>query len=233
MTGALAIFAKTKSLSPVKTRLASNIGKPLAEAFYTLSVEAVAEVVQSAQKQNQNNFVPYWALAEEEAVDYKAWQGFHSLWTGEGDLGMRLHKIYSTLRKKHDYVVLLGTDSPQLQPELITSVCKKLAQQSKSCAKSCVIGPAPDGGFYLFAAKIPIKRQIWTEVNYSQSQTLAELRAKLAAHGISAELLPPCGDVDTIHDLKPLIDALRANSNLLPAQQRLQAWLEREVGMLV
>ena len=225
VTGALAIFAKTKSLSPVKTRLAADIGKPLAEAFYTFCVAAVTEVVESAQKQSQNDFVPYWALAEEEAVDYKAWQGFHSLWTGEDDLGMRLHRIYNTLRKKHDYVVLLGTDSPQLEPELITSACKKLAQQPERC----VIGPALDGGFYLFAAKIPIKRQIWTEVSYSQSQTLAELRSNLAAHGISVELLPLQTDVDTIHDLKPLSHALKTNGNLLPAQQRLQAWLE-EVG---
>jgi len=49
MSGALAIFAKTKSLSPVKTRLAADIGKPLAEAFYSLSVEAVAEVAKAKQ----------------------------------------------------------------------------------------------------------------------------------------------------------------------------------------
>jgi len=224
MNGAIAIFAKTKSLSPVKTRLAADIGEPLAEAFYTLSVEAVAEITKTAQKQSDNNFISYWALAEKEALDYKEWQEFSSLWTGEGDLGMRLHTIYSSLRKKHDYVVLIGTDSPQLEPEIIISAIRKLNDQPESC----VIGPALDGGFYLFAAKVPITEQIWTKVNYSQSITLEELSSNLAANGITIQLLSSQGDIDTVNDLKPLLNALEANNNLLPAQRKLYRWLQSQ-----
>jgi len=224
MSGAIAIFAKTKSLSPVKTRLAADIGESLAEAFYTLSVEAVAEIAKTAGKQSDNDFISYWALAEKEAVDYKEWQDFETIWTGEGDLGKRLHNIYSTLRKKHDYVILIGTDSPQLEPELITTAIKKLKQQPESC----VIGSAFDGGFYLFAAKIPIKEQIWTQVNYSQSVTLEELSSNLAAHGITIQLLSSQGDIDTVNDLKPLLNALEANRNLLPAQRKLYRWLQSQ-----
>lgn len=224
MSGALAIFAKTKNLSHVKTRLAADIGKPLAEAFYSLSVEAVAEVAKAAQKQSSNDFIPYWALAEKEALDYKEWQDFKTAWTGAGDLGMRLHNVYSTLRKKHDYVVLIGTDSPQLEPEIITSAIKKLAEHPKSC----VIGPAFDGGFYLFAAKVPILEQIWTKVNYSRSITLEELSSNLAAHDITIQLLSSQGDIDTASDLKPLMNALEANRHLLSAQQKLQRWLQSQ-----
>lgn len=222
MSEAIAIFAKTKSLSPVKTRLAADIGESLAGAFYTLSVEAVTEIVKAAQK--QNDFVPYWALAEKEAVDYTEWYDFSSLWTGEGDLGKRLHNIYSTLRKKHDYVILIGTDSPQLEPEIITNAIKKLRNQPESC----VIGPAHDGGFYLFAAKTPIVEHIWTKVSYSQSVTLEELSSNLAANGITIQLLSSQGDIDTMNDLKPLLNALEANRNLLPAQRKLYRWLQSQ-----
>lgn len=228
MSGALAIFAKTKSLSPVKTRLEAGIGTSLAKAFYTLSVEAVAEVVEAAQKQSNNDFVPYWALAEKEALDYKEWQGFKTIWTGEGDLGMRLNTIYTILRKEHDYVVLMGTDSPQLEPALITSAIKKLRQQPESC----IIGPALDGGFYLFAAKTPIAEQIWTKANYSLSSTLKELSSNLTADGITIRLLPTQNDVDTMHDLKPLINALTINSDLLPSQKKLHRWLQSQTEII-
>ena len=228
VSGALAIFAKTKSLSPVKTRLAADIGESLAEAFYTLSVEAVAEIAKTAKKQSNNDFIPYWALAEKEAVAYKEWRDFKTIWTGEGDLGMRLHTIYSTLRKKHDYVVLIATDSPQLEPEIIVSATKKLNEQPESC----VIGPALDGGFYLFAAKVSIPQQIWTKVKYSQSATLEELSSNLAAHGITIQLLPSKGDVDTASDLKPLLNALEANHNLLPAQRKLYRWLQSQTEII-
>jgi len=161
-------------------------------------------------------------------VDYKEWQDFDRIWTGEGDLGMRLHNIYNSLREKHDYVVLIGTDSPQLEPELITSAVKKLHEQPKSC----VIGPALDGGFYLFAAKVPITEQIWTKVNYSQSATLEELSSNLAAHGITIQLLPSKGDVDTTGDLKPLLNSLIANNGLLPAQKKLQRWLQSQTEII-
>lgn len=224
MSGALAIFAKTKSLSPVKTRLAADIGASPAEDFYTLSVEATAEIVKAAEKQNDHDFVPYWALAEKEALDYPQWQNFDRIWTGEGGLGTRLHTIYSTLCTKHDYVILIGTDSPHLEPELIMSAINKLKEQPESC----VIGPAFDGGFYLFAAATSLAEQIWTNVNYSQNTTLAELSYNLVAHGITIQLLSSNGDVDTAGDLKPLLNALEANNNRFPAQQKLYKWLQSQ-----
>ena len=43
MSIALAIFVKTPSLSPVKTRLAQSIGEDKAIAFYMLCLEAIKE----------------------------------------------------------------------------------------------------------------------------------------------------------------------------------------------
>ncbi len=222
MSGALAIFAKTKSLSPVKTRLANDIGAPLAEEFYILSVEATAEIVSVANNQVREGFATYWALAEEKAANYKEWQNFSTLWTGDGDFGARLHHIYSTLLKKHDYVILIGTDSPQLEPELITHAIEKIHEHPNDC----IIGPAFDGGFYLFAAKIAIAEHIWKNVSYSQSDTLKQLSANLASNGIAVQLLPEKGDVDVASDLEQLKNALKANHNRLSAQQKLYGWLD-------
>ncbi|MFK7867178.1 MAG: DUF2064 domain-containing protein [Alphaproteobacteria bacterium] len=219
---ALAIFAKTIGKSPVKTRLAADIGTAAAEAFYQLSVAATAEIVKAVKDSSQDSIIPYWALAEQEALNdpqWQAWQDFDSIWTGAGDLGMRLDHIYKNLRKKHDLVVIIGTDSPQLDPALILDAIARLKQNQASC----IIGPALDGGFYLFAAQIEIARTVWTQLRYSQHDTLAQLTRKLAPTPII--LLDSKRDVDTIDDLPPLFASLTTNPSPLPAQQHLKTWL--------
>ena len=207
MGGALAIFAKTPSLSPVKTRLAADIGISLAETFYALSVESIAEIATAAQTQSKNTLTPYWALAEEKAVNYSQWKKFKRLWTDEGNLGNRLHYIYSTLYKTHDHVMMIGTDSPQLEANLLLDAIKINSEQPKSC----IIGPCFDGGFYLFAARIAIPEKVWTNVEYSKTTTLQKLIKELSIYNIEVHLLPKQEDVDTINDLKPLIKSLYTN----------------------
>jgi len=224
MNTGLAIFAKTLTLSPVKTRLAADIGVTLAETFYALSLETVTQIVKTAQKQNQNKLISYWALAEEKAVNLACWNKFPALWTGEGDFGKRLHTIYNTLFERYSSVILIGTDSPQLEPVALTSAIKKLQDQSGDC----VIGPCPDGGFYLFAAQIPIPEEIWRNVIYSKNTTLQQLSGQLEAHGIKVHLLPMEGDVDTADDLIALINSLATNRHLLPSQQKLYGWLKSQ-----
>ena len=68
---------------------------------------------------------------------------------------------------------------------------------------------------------------MWNSVTYSADSTLAELIRQIERLDIPVELLSVQGDIDTIHDLKPLLNALEANHNkLLPAQQKLYRWLK-------
>ena len=220
MMGAPGIFAKTVGVSPVKTRLAASIGVARAESFYRLSVDAVADIAQAVRKLNQNRLTPYWAVGESDSVHLDCWKSFKAMWTGDGGLGQRLHTVYSTLLKTNDYVVMIGTDSPQLQPDVLIDAIERL--ESKSV--SCVIGPCLDGGFYLFASRVPIPEVIWMGVEYSQSTTLTELADLLTDTGMSIDYLDPQGDVDTVDDLARLADDLAINDQRLPAQDRLAQW---------
>jgi rSAM/selenodomain-associated transferase 1 len=220
--GALAIFAKTPGLSPVKTRLAAEAGHAFAETFYRFSIQATEEIAMEAQKSLQNTLRPYWALAEKEALTHRRWKSFPALWTGAGSLGQRLHNVYHRLREGHDFVILMGADSPQLSPRLLTEAVKKL----RKYPKACVIGPCPDGGFYLFAAAIPIPKNVWTHVTYSAKTTLQELTDQLKKYKIKTCLLSEQVDVDTVSDLKPLFKALQTKHPLLSGQQKLYRWLQ-------
>ena len=217
MNCAIAIFAKTIGLSGVKTRLAAGLGTANAEVFYKLSVEATQELVADAQ--SKADVHPYWVLAEEAAPALPQWGEFPAFWTGEGDLGRRIANVSETLFEKHDAVMLIGTDSPQLTAAQIVEAVTML----KDNREDCIVGPADDGGFYLHLVGKPIPREVWESVTYSQETTLAQLTEKVLRkhHFLATEQ-----DVDVESDLAGLQASLSENVvNLLPAQKALLEWL--------
>lgn len=218
MSTAVAIFAKTPGLTPAKTRLAASIGTAHAEAFYGHCLAVVEEAVMQAINACMGALVPYWAVAEEAGVHHPRWQHFTPLWTGEGELGTRLDHVYVTLRQRHETVLLIGTDAPQLGPQHMAQAMKHLAQHA-----GFVMGRAHDGGFYLFGGNQPIPRAVWEQTPYSVATTATALAEKLAPLG-AIHALETLGDVDVIEDLQALWDA-RASMRR-PRQQRLIAAME-------
>ena len=75
MKCAIAIFAKTIGLSPVKTRLAVSIGQDKAEQFYRLSIACIEDVLRAVVSENPSIF-PHWVLAEEEGPTHFAFGSF-------------------------------------------------------------------------------------------------------------------------------------------------------------
>jgi uncharacterized protein len=216
---AIAVFVKTPGLSPLKTRLAEGVGKTLAEEFYLKSVKAIESVlIESAR--DSTEFFPCWAVAEEQGMSDTLWRNFPQISQGTGDLGERLHHIYSTLIEKYEWVLLIGADCPQMQPSHFTQALELL----KNREINFVVGPAFDGGFYLFGGKSPIPRSIWTEVNYSASTTLRELKGQLEKTG-NIHSLGPERDIDNFEDLFDL--AQKSQPKNTPKQQELWNWTKR------
>ncbi|MEO9078132.1 MAG: DUF2064 domain-containing protein, partial [Rhodanobacter sp.] len=150
-----------------------------------------------------------------------AWPGFALLHQGEGDLGERLHAVYAELQARHDRVLLIGADAPQLT---VASLRRALTVLDDAHTPF-VIGDASDGGFWLFGGSAAIPREVWTRVRYSRAQTASDLRQCLSPYGAigTAGWLT---DVDQVDDLPALHDALRMLENALPAQQVLRQWLD-------
>ena len=211
-----AVFVKSPGLSPVKTRLATHLGVEAATDFYLLSCAAVEEVLQLTPNLGE----AVWALAEAEADHLSWWKNFRTVRQGTGSLGERLHQVYSSLTEEGRGVLLLGADAPQISPNLIEEAIERVR------AGGFVVGPALDGGFYLFGGSQPIPAEVWTQVQYSQSDTLSRLCAGLGQQD-SLSFLPVLRDVDEWEDLLALRAAWRLETQLLPAQLRLQQWSER------
>ncbi len=223
MNGAIAIFAKTLGLTPVKTRLAEGIGRDRADEFYRFSVAATAETLKQVQDGSSGKIQPYWALAEAEAVGLPQWNTFPSIWTGEGDLGARLNCVSEQLFVDHDFVMMIGTDSPQLSPDIFIRAVTAL----ESGRHDCVIGPSVDGGFYLLVSKRPVPSEIWKGIAYSKDTTLDELSTLLKKDGWRIHYLSTELDVDTKEDLVNLKLSFTGTDDVeLPARQSLFEWLD-------
>ncbi len=221
MTTALAIFVKTPGHSPLKTRLATVIGEDAALTFHRLASAAVAAVARAARPL----ITPYWAVAEADDAAHAAWPDFPTIWQGEGDLGTRMHHVLETLLSRHDSVLLVGADVPQLTSGQLTRAAQVLAEPPVAF----VLGPATDGGFWLFGANTPVPLATWQSVRYSRGDTCLALRRALPGAGSIVEL-PVLTDVDNADDLPRVLGALGRLPETLPAQRALAEWMKLQLA---
>ena len=222
MSGAIAVFVKTPGYSPLKTRLAKHTGSAFASSWYAIAADAVASVACEAAQ--MTGAIVYWAVAEESAVDAPCWDGLPVIAQGTDDLGTRMHRVHTALVEKHGSAILLGADAPQLDAGVVR---QSLLWLHEDRARLC-IGPAHDGGFWLFGANRPIALQRWLGVPYSAADTALRFCAALEGCGDWLSLAR-LTDVDTTRDLQPCMDEIRSLPSIEPAQQRLLDWMCQNV----
>ncbi|OGQ07129.1 MAG: hypothetical protein A3G32_08975 [Deltaproteobacteria bacterium RIFCSPLOWO2_12_FULL_40_28] len=217
-TTAIAVFVKTPGITPLKTRLADTIGKESALAFYDLCLEAIQKTLSPFRQSTPALVYPYWAVAEKQGLSDHRWNDFNRVWQGNGDLGERLHHVYSTLYFVHGRVILIGADAPQLSQDALLETHHLLKDKNKF-----VIGPARDGGFYLFGGAKALPQHVWNSVAYSQPSTCDELVTKIKSYGEVA-YLPTLTDVDVYEDLPNLKSELQ--NSQMPTQMEMMNWIE-------
>ena len=90
-------------------------------------------------------------------------------------------------------VLLVGMDTPQLRPELLTSAVAALQELP------AVLGLSPDGGWWALGLQKP-DGALLHGVPTSRADTGARQVARLRAAGLQVHLLPELRDVDTVSD---------------------------------
>lgn len=218
MSGGLAIFVKTPSISPIKTRLAARIGATDAEAFHRRSADAVVSV--ALQAQARGGALAYWAIAEQAALQSDAWAGLPTLAQGSGGLGARMRSVYRQLLERDGFAILLGADTPQLCAGSLLSA----AQWLSSTTPRLVIGPALDGGFWLFGGNVALPEAAWLVPTYSQRTTRFEFVQAMDGIGQWLEL-ETLSDVDRMQDVSQVCSDLNALPHPTPEQLALMQWL--------
>lgn len=215
MNPAVAIFVKTPGRSPIKTRLADDLDPSLAEDCYRRCVECVAESVAAS------GLRAYWAVAEADAHADPVWSGFPRIDQGQGSLGHRMARVHGELVARHGAAILIGADLPQIESVDLQRVAEWLACDAPRQA----LGPARDGGFWLYGSNRTHAAERWESVPYSVADT-AERFVAAIGDGEWRTLQRRC-DIDRAADLPTVLDELQALEQPGRSQQRMIDWLAR------
>lgn len=98
--------------------------------------------------------------------------------------------------RAHGPVLVVGSDVPGLSATHVAQALDRLGDDRDRV----VVGPSPDGGFYLLASHRSLDQQL-ARVRWCRSDTLATLLEALRADGFDVSLLEPLGDLDRTRDL--------------------------------
>ncbi|MCB1519527.1 MAG: TIGR04282 family arsenosugar biosynthesis glycosyltransferase [Hyphomicrobiaceae bacterium] len=167
----------------VKTRLARDVGAISATAFYRQSSLTLA-----ARLGRDPRWRFLLAVTPDSDVVSSAWpHRVPRLPQGRGDLGGRLQRLSATAPAGP--LLVIGSDSPAIEPRHIARAFKALGRSD------AVIGPAPDGGYWLIGLKrLPRLLRPFVNVRWSSADTLSDTLANL--DGCRVELLEPLEDID-------------------------------------
>lgn len=120
-------------------------------------------------------------------------------WTPQrgGSFGERFrHAQRGASERAGGPVLVVGSDVPGLTGEHLDSALERLGAE----LDRVVLGPSPDGGFYLLAANRPLDAEL-SEVKWCRRDTLRSLIAALRAGGLEVCLIAPLEDLDRPQDL--------------------------------
>ena len=192
--GDVILLAKQPLAGHAKTRLAADVGVERAAEFCGAFVRDSLDVATSRARRL------YIAASPPESLGL-----FRSLAPGAGcfaqpdaGFGTRLlHAFETALGDGAQHPVLIGTDSPTLPSHLLSVAQRALATHD------VVLGPADDGGYYLFGMNAS-HPSLFEGIDWSMDRVLSQTLARARAAGLSVFMLPPWYDVDDGHDLERL-----------------------------
>ncbi len=197
---ALFVMAKDPRPGQVKTRLCPPLTPGMAAELYRCFLLDVLDLVASLPGVD-----PALAFSPPQAREafVRITRGRFRLLPQEGaDLGARLENAFRALfRNGYDRVAAVSTDSPDLPVEYLQEAFVRLE------AAPVVVGPCPDGGYYLIALSALIP-ELFRNMAWSTDRVLPETEARVKQIGLSLSYLPAWHDVDTASDLNRLVGGL-------------------------
>lgn len=204
MKRALIVVAKQPVAGQVKTRIAVRLGQERAAQLYCCSLEDTLDLVSSfGEAQPILSYTP--ATEASRSFFANLAPEFLLLSQHGTDLGERLLDAFrQSAMRGSDRMVILGTDSPSLPLQFIAAAFSALDDP----ATDVVMGPATDGGYYLLGLRTPYP-ELFAGISWSTERVAAQTRARAAAAGLRLVELDPWYDLDTVDDLRHLVDDLR------------------------
>jgi rSAM/selenodomain-associated transferase 1 len=192
------LFVKYPEKGKVKLRLSADLNEDIVQELYRCFVQ---DTLTTVKKIDSQLFICFFPI--EKQKKFRKWLGSTLLFLSQNgaDLGERMKNSFTDVfTKGFTRAVLIGSDSPDLP--------KKYVEQAFSIlqTKDVVLGPTIDGGYYLigFHTKT-FTPSAFEDIQFGNQTVFQETVMKIKQAHRSLGLLPIWNDVDTITDLKHLI----------------------------
>ena len=183
----LVIMAKAPVMGAVKSRLAADIGVVGATWFYRHELARLACLLAGEWR-----WRTIFAVSPDTSIHAPVWpRPASGMVQGPGDLGCRMGRIMKIMPPGP--VVIVGSDIPQLSAAHVAAGFDALGHAD------AVIGPSPDGGYYLVGLKrVPKVPDAFSHVRWSGPNARADTLANL--DHLKVAMLEPLGDIDSGED---------------------------------
>lgn len=184
----LVVMVKRPVAGQVKTRLCKDIGVAAATNFYRHTLGHVVARVSCP---------PQWQTVLAVAPDHAVPSPSLPLNTlriaqGPGDLGQRMHRVMTALPPGP--LIIIGSDCPSIDRAAIARAFDCLG------ANDAVIGPSPDGGYWLIGLKrFPTCPDVFQSIRWSSPMAYEDTRANM--QHLRVAVIDQRSDVDTSDDL--------------------------------
>jgi rSAM/selenodomain-associated transferase 1 len=202
----LGIFGKQPELGQVKTRLAVGLGDEAALKIHEAMLFDVLETWGSdaVLAPGGRRVLVYSPADAGPWFDTRVPECFALQPQVEGDLGARMREFFAgEFEDGAIRVVLIGSDSPTLDPTIVITAFLCLE------GRDVVLGPSTDGGYYLVGTRGSVP-PIFDSIAWSSPDVLSQTIDRLKDTGLSLAVLPPWYDVDTPENWRTLAGHIRA-----------------------
>ncbi len=185
----LLIFIRNPVLGKVKTRLARTMGDAEALRIYHILLEKTRAAALDVSAERW-----LWYSDFADLLDDWSNADFYKKIQHSGDLGERMEAAFGdAFDTGANKVVIIGSDCPDLTGGILQQAFDALDDSH------FVLGPVPDGGYYLLGMK-QLEPSVFHDIEWSTDSVRARTLEKIRLVGLTCALLPELMDVDTEAD---------------------------------
>jgi len=193
-TGLVQVFARAPVPGQAKTRLIPALGADGAASLHAALVRDTLALLVG----HVPCAVELWCAPDTAHPCFASCEtdfGVALRTQADGDLGARMQHALCDGLSRHPWVLLVGCDCPELQPDDIHAAAAEL-----QAGRDAVLGPAADGGYYLIGLSRPMP-YLFDAMPWGSDRVMALTAGRLAAAGADWHAIATRRDLDRPADL--------------------------------
>lgn len=192
---AIIVFAKAPVAGAVKTRLIPALGANTASRLHQAMIKNTVVV---ACESNMAS-VQLWCHPDATHVFFKELAHMQSISLHEqqgSDLGSRMFDALSAALTQFDRAIIVGTDCPVLDINIVNHTCEILAS-----GIDAVIAPANDGGYVLLGLS-KIHARLFADIQWGSDTVYSETVERFYELNYTWKAIDTLWDVDRPEDIR-------------------------------